>query len=142
MLLTCIFGMSGRKVDHGEKNTLIQTVRGVGYVLKEKYMKLKTKIHLFSTLLMLIILTLTNIGVYFLFEKMAYDTEYNQLRLQSDELTSSLSQMTGKNDPSSVLRAYIPPNGAVRIIHATGEVKPAVQNVIGIESFLPELTGR
>ena len=25
-----------KKIDHGEKNTLIQTVRGVGYVLKEQ----------------------------------------------------------------------------------------------------------
>ena len=102
-------------------------------------MKLKTKIHLFSTLLMLIILTLTNIGVYFLFEKMAYDTEYNLLHLQADELTSSLSQMTEQNDPAMVLRAYIPPNGAIRIIRATGEVKPVVQNVTGIENFKPEL---
>ena len=41
-------------------------------------MKLKTKIHLFSTLLMLVILTLTNTGIYFVFEKMGYETEYNQ----------------------------------------------------------------
>lgn len=104
-------------------------------------MKLKTKIHLFSTLLMLIILTLTNIGVYFLFEKMAYDTEYNQLRQRSEELTASLSQMTGKTDPSAVLRAYIPPSGAVRIIGTAGGKNPSVQNVEGIETFRPDLGG-
>ncbi len=104
-------------------------------------MKLKTKIHLFSTLLMLIVLTLTNIGVYFLFEKMAYDTEYNQLSQRSDELTASLSQMNGKTDPSAVLRAYIPPSGAVRIIGAKEGKSPSVQNVEGIQNFQPHLQG-
>ena len=46
-------------------------------------MKLKTKIHLFSTLLMLVILTLTNTGIYFVYKKLAFDTEYHQLNTQS-----------------------------------------------------------
>lgn len=46
-------------------------------------MNLKTKIHLFSTLLTLIIMGLMNIGVYFLFEEMAFDTEYTQLNSMS-----------------------------------------------------------
>ncbi|MBE1555260.1 HAMP domain-containing sensor histidine kinase [Sporosarcina limicola] len=102
-------------------------------------MKIKTKIHLLSTLLMLVILTLTNIGIYFLFEKMAYDTEYNQLRTQAKELTTSLSKLTGQNDPRNVLLAYIPPNGAVRIVDKTGKVKANVQSAEGIKSFKPDL---
>ena len=51
-------------------------------------MKLKTKIHFFSTLLMLVILVLTNIGIYFVFEKMAYDTEYKQLNSRQRRLQS------------------------------------------------------
>jgi len=102
-------------------------------------MKLKTKIHLFSTLLMLIILALTNIGVYFLFEKMAYDTEYNQLHERANELTYSLSRTSEQMDPSTVLRAYLPPSGSVRVIDETGAVIPGPQNVEGIEHFQPEL---
>jgi len=102
-------------------------------------MKLKTKIHLFSTLLMLIILTLTNIGIYFLFEKMAYDTEHNQLRVRSNELITSISKMTEQNDPAVVLRSYMPTHGAIRIVQASGDVKPTVQNILGMEKFTPKI---
>ncbi len=101
-------------------------------------MKLKTKIHLFSTLLMLVILTLTNTGIYFVYEKLAHDTEYHQLKMQSEDLIASLSRMTEQN-PATVLRAYIPPNGAVRVLDSTGKVKVASQSAEGIERYNPEI---
>jgi two-component system sensor histidine kinase ArlS len=101
-------------------------------------MKLKTKIHLFSTLLMLVVLTLTNTGIYFLFKKMVYDTEYKQLLTQSEELVTSLSQTKTQNDPLLVMRAYIPPNGAVRIIDSNGGVK-SVESTVEIKEFKPEI---
>ena len=70
-------------------------------------MKLKTKIHLFSTLLMLVILTLTNVGIYFLFEKMGHQTEYNQLLIRSKELTTSLSKMTEQMDAITIVMRAI-----------------------------------
>ncbi|WP_342513429.1 HAMP domain-containing histidine kinase [Sporosarcina sp. FSL K6-1522] len=102
-------------------------------------MKLKTKIHLFSTLLMLVILALTNIGIYFLFEKMAYDTEYKQLRTQAEQLTTSLSKLNGQNDPNPVLRTYIPPNGAVRVLDAADKVIVTItaQSVDSMKKFSP-----
>ena len=101
-------------------------------------MKLKTKIHLFSTLLMLVVLTLTNTGIYFLFKKMVYDTEYKQILTQSEELVTSLSQTNIQNDPLLVMRAYIPPNGAVRIIDSNGGVK-SVESAVEIKEFKPEI---
>ena len=102
-------------------------------------MKLKTKIHLFSTLLMLVILTSTNIGIYFVYGKLAYDTEYNQLKTQSQDLITSLSKMTGKTNPATVLYAYRPPNGAVRILDPTGKVKVESSSAEGIKSYQPEI---
>lgn len=78
-------------------------------------MKIKTKIHLFSTLLMLVILILTNTGVYFLFQKMAYETEWKQLQNQVQELTASFSKMTAENDPEVIIRAHLPDNGVIRV---------------------------
>ncbi|AOV08979.1 sensor histidine kinase [Sporosarcina ureilytica] len=78
-------------------------------------MKIRTKIHLFSTLLMFVILILTNTGVYFLFEKMAYDTEREQLQSQVKELTASFSKMTAQNDPAVIIRAHLPDNGAISV---------------------------
>lgn len=100
-------------------------------------MKLKTKIHLFSTLLMLVILTLTNVAVYFLFEKMAYDTERHQLQMQVDQLTTSLSKMTEQTDPHEVMLAYLPQHGALRLFDETGKIKTAVDSASGLKEFTP-----
>ncbi|MDS9472428.1 cell wall metabolism sensor histidine kinase WalK [Sporosarcina pasteurii] len=78
-------------------------------------MKIRTKIHLFSTLLMFVILILTNTGVYFLFEKMAYDTERKQLQSQVKEITASFSKMTAQNDPAVIIRAHLPDNGVISV---------------------------
>lgn len=100
-------------------------------------MKLKTKIHLFSTLLMLVILTLTNIGVYFLFEKMAYDTEYKQLQIQSEEMTKSFSKMTEQTDPSTVMFAHMPRDGAIRIFDEMGGLIKSRESAVGLKDFTP-----
>ncbi|WP_172372580.1 sensor histidine kinase [Sporosarcina jiandibaonis] len=101
-------------------------------------MKLKTRIHLFSTLLMLVILSLTNIGIYFVFEKMAYDTEYNQLQLQSMELTQSFSKVNKKMDIRTVIGAYMPANGAIRVYDSAGK-EIAGQDTIGeIKFYKPQ----
>lgn len=102
-------------------------------------MKLKTKIHIFSTILMLIILVLMTVGIYFMYEKMAYDTEYKQLLEESEELVTSISQTSSINDPATILRAYIPSNGAIRIVDQNDQQLVAVQSMEGIESYKPQV---
>ena len=79
-----------KKIETEGESTLIQTVRGVGYVLKSNLMKLKTKIHLFSTLLMLVILALTNIGIYFVFGKWLMTRNTTNFTLSQTRLQSPL----------------------------------------------------
>ncbi|QUG40750.1 HAMP domain-containing histidine kinase [Psychrobacillus sp. INOP01] len=100
-------------------------------------MKLKTKIHLFSTLLTLIIMGLMNIGVYFLFEEMAFDTEYNQLNSDVDELIGALSKMQKEDDPATILRTYIPPSGGIRVLDSQGELQLVVQTMEEMTSYQP-----
>ncbi|MEA0556380.1 HAMP domain-containing sensor histidine kinase [Lysinibacillus irui] len=78
-------------------------------------MRLKTKIHLLTTILMLVILVATTSGIYFLYEKFAYDTEYNQLQSRANDLSSTLSQLKAHTNLQQVLRAYMPTDGAVYI---------------------------
>ena len=92
-------------------------------------MKLKTKIHLFSTLLTFLIIGLMNIGVYFLFEGMAFDSEYNQLNSDVDEMIGALSKMQTNDDPATILRTYIPLRGGVRILDIEGEIQLVVQSI-------------
>lgn len=78
-------------------------------------MKLKTKIHLLTTLLMLVILVATNSGIYFLYEKFAYNTEYSQLHTRANDLSSTLSQLNAQTNLQQVLRAYMPAGGAIYV---------------------------
>ncbi len=78
-------------------------------------MKLKTKIHLLTTLLMLVILVATNSGIYFLYEKSAYNTEYSQLHTRANDLSSTLSQLNAQTNLQQVLRAYMPAGGAIYV---------------------------
>lgn len=100
-------------------------------------MKLNTKIHLFSTLLTLLIIGLMNIGVYFLFEDMAYDSEYNQLSTDVDSMITALSKMQEKDDPATILRTYIPPSGGIRILDGKGELQLVVQSVEELTTYQP-----
>ena len=100
-------------------------------------MKLKTKIHLFSTLLMLIILVLTNTGIYFLFEKMAYDTELDQLQIESEDIIKSFSKMTEQTDPNTVVRAHMFRDGAIRVFDGAGKSKASGELAAGLKDFTP-----
>lgn len=86
---------------------------------------------------MLIILTLTNISGYFLFKKMAYDTEFSQLRIHSEGMTSSFSKMTVQTDPSTVVRAHMPEDGMIRVFNAQGEQLSFGESEIGLKNFTP-----
>lgn len=64
---------------------------------------------------MLVMLVATNSGIYFLYDKFAYNTEYKQLQARANELSSTLSQLNEQTNLQQVLRAYMPTNGAVYI---------------------------
>ncbi|WP_075617355.1 HAMP domain-containing sensor histidine kinase [Paenisporosarcina indica] len=97
-------------------------------------MKLKSKIHLYSTILMLLILSITNVGIYLIYSQLAYETELQQLRTESEGLVSALSQMNVSTNPATVLRAYSPANGGVRIVNDSGEIEVAVNTTGTIAS--------
>lgn len=95
-------------------------------------MKLKKKIHVFSTLLMFILLVLVNILIYFLFGKMSHNTEYEQLLDRAKELTSALSQLETQEDADLVLLALIPANGAFSIVDSNNKMINYVESLPGL----------
>lgn len=97
-------------------------------------MKLKSKIHLYSTLLMLFILIITNVGIYLIYSENTYETELQQLRAESEMLVHALSQMTESTNPATVLRAYSPANGGVRIVNTFGEIEVAVNTTDHVDA--------
>ena len=76
---------------------------------------------------MLVILVATNIGVYFLYEKLAYDTEYKQLQYRGDELSKALSKLEAQTNIKQVLSAYMPTDGAVYVYDENKKSKPKME---------------
>lgn len=95
-------------------------------------MSLKSKIHLYSTLLMFVVLILAVVIIYFLFQRMSYNTEYEQLLSRSKELTAALSSLETEEDAAMVLRAFVPSNGAIAIRDSSGKTIINVQSIDGL----------
>ncbi|MDW0108513.1 sensor histidine kinase [Sporosarcina aquimarina] len=100
-------------------------------------MKLKTKIHFLSTLMMLILLILSNLGIYFTFDRTQHKTEYSQLLGSAKELTVALNKMTDEEEAEIILRAYVPPNGALRVVGEEGKDILSVQSMEGFDKKFP-----
>lgn len=78
-------------------------------------MKLKTKVNLFSTILTSIILISSFTGIYYLFKKLAFETEYAQLQQNADELIVAVSKLESTKEIDTLFRAYIPANGLIHV---------------------------
>ncbi|MEK3907474.1 HAMP domain-containing sensor histidine kinase [Oceanobacillus sp. FSL W7-1309] len=81
-------------------------------------MKLRTKIQLFTSLFMLVLVLLVNTSIYFLFYKIAADSDLEQMAVQMDALTETLADNPDiSNDEAKMLiKAYLPTNGMIRVI--------------------------
>lgn len=81
-------------------------------------MKIKSKILLFSTVWLVIMLLLVNGAIYFLFQKNILDNDLNRVRDHAESVTEAVNRAISENetDFSSLLNAYLPPNGMIRIV--------------------------
>ena len=89
-------------------------------------MKLKQKIHLWSSLLMLVILGVLTAVIYFSFSELAYDTEVSQLQTELEALVTAINEKP-VDDPTSILRGYVPADGLVRATFGNAELAPDIQ---------------
>src|SRR5690625_4252147 len=82
-------------------------------------MKLRTKIQLFSSLFMIILIILINTSIYFLFYKISANSELDQLDEQMTAIVENLNDHpdTAQNE---LLNAYVPTDGMIRVIKADG----------------------
>lgn len=83
-------------------------------------MKLRTKIQLFSSLFMLVIIVLVNTSIYILFDKISTNNELEQLTLQTKKVVETLNT-NEEIPPNEILRAFLPENGMIRVIAENGE---------------------
>lgn len=82
-------------------------------------MKLRTKIQLFSSIFILLLILLVNTAIYFLFYKISTDSQLEQLAEQTSTIIEAVN-----NDPATAtnefMKAYLPQNGMIRVIDQQG----------------------
>ncbi|ASK61270.1 two-component sensor histidine kinase [Virgibacillus phasianinus] len=88
-------------------------------------MKLRTKIQLFSSVFMLVLILLVNTSIYYFFYKLSVENELEQLNAQTETITSTLNENPGIAK-SKLLRAYLPTNGMIRAIDEQGNLLSTV----------------
>lgn len=101
-------------------------------------MKLKNKIHLGSTLLMLIILLVLMTVIYFTFSRLSYSTEVSQLETEVETIVTTFNA-NPTNDPRAVLRAFVPPNGLIKVMQAGTELVPESRDPQTTDEFPDEV---
>ncbi|SES22020.1 hypothetical protein SAMN04487944_12443 [Gracilibacillus ureilyticus] len=83
-------------------------------------MKLRTKVQLFLSLMMIIVILLVNSGVYFLYENRVSNNEVSRVKEDAVAIMEALAKHDEINmDISQLLKAFLPANGMIRIIDET-----------------------
>lgn len=89
-------------------------------------MKLKTKIILFSSLFMFLLIALVNTSIYYLFYQISADDELSQLTIQTNTMIEALNANEEIN-ASQLLQAFLPTDGIIRVIGKDGtEMIPTI----------------
>ncbi|RKQ30911.1 sensor histidine kinase [Oceanobacillus halophilus] len=78
-------------------------------------MKLKTKIQVFSSVFMLVLVLMANTSIYFFFYKMSANTELEELEVVTNDVIKALND-NPTIDPGDLLKAYLPANGMIRVV--------------------------
>lgn len=90
-------------------------------------MKLRNRIHLYSTMLILVILIILTVIIYYSFSSLAYSTEVDELDSVSEALLSTFNA-NETVDPSDILRAYMPVSGMIKVTDQEGQSLESVQS--------------
>lgn len=101
-------------------------------------MKLSTKIHTYTTALMLTLLICADFAVYYVYEKLTYDSEATHIADRSEDLITLLAGTEDRDEETEMLRAYVPQAGAVAIIEG-GRIQLNVQTTANLEEETSEV---
>lgn len=90
-------------------------------------MKLRNRIHIYSTLLTLVILILLTVIIYYSFSSLTYSTEVDELDSAADAMLGAYNAST-VNNPSDILRGYVPVQGLIRVSDREGGQLELIQS--------------
>lgn len=65
---------------------------------------------------MLLMLICTDLAVYYVYEKMTYDSEASHVIKRGEDLITLLQGTDNRDEATEMLRAYVPSDGVVSIV--------------------------
>lgn len=89
-------------------------------------MKIKTRIQLFSSLFMFFLILLVNASIYFLFYHQSLKAEWERLDTKLTATMEALAEVGDMSKMNTLLRAYVPSDGLIRIINKDGKILQSV----------------
>lgn len=102
-------------------------------------MKLSTKVNLLSTFITFLLLSISFIGIFYLYKYFAYSTEYDQLQQRGDELLVAIRDATTLEEAQTILRAYLPSDGLLHVLDENGKTITRVQGVALLDKIKYDL---
>lgn len=79
-------------------------------------MKLSSKIHLYSSVLMAAILIVMNLSVYYVFSKMTVDSQLEQAEAEDSRISREMAKAADTIPASDLLRSYVPLDGKIQLL--------------------------
>ena len=86
-------------------------------------MKLSSKIHLYSSVLMAAILIVMNLSVYYVFSKMTVDSQLEQAEAEAGSIVRSIAHSVATIPIDDLLRSYVPADGKIQFVPADSKAK-------------------
>ncbi|SFF40489.1 Signal transduction histidine kinase [Paenibacillus algorifonticola] len=86
-------------------------------------MKLRSRIHLYSSALFAVLLVAMNLSVYALFSKLTITSQMERVEAEALKISEGMLKSAGTVPTADLLRAYVPLNGMLRIVTAEGADK-------------------
>lgn len=80
-------------------------------------MNIRSKIHLFSTVWLLVISLAVNSSIYFLFYKITTNDKLNHASFQAESIAGALKHTANHMKTSDILKARLPLNGMIRVVN-------------------------
>lgn len=83
-------------------------------------MKLRSKIHLYSSVLFAALLVLMNLAIYSMFSRQLTDNQLNQATAETAKIASEMRRAGSSVATPELLRAYVPVEGMLRLLAPDG----------------------
>lgn len=96
-------------------------------------MKLRSTIHLYSSVLFAVLLILMNLFIYAVFSRMSLDSQLGQATAETARIAAAMRKAGDGVTAPELLRAYVPVEGMLRLLSADGSGPAPVTSTSGQE---------